>query len=102
MAWSDGRKELQQYSATSGGQLGKREGGTTTMPAIAASRKNMRPYMQVVWRTTTSVGCAMAVCDDTRTQVWCANTSLQETGWATNLMISAGLLAQYGITCAVA
>ena len=27
-------------------------------------------YTQVVWRTTTTVGCAIAVCEDTSEQVW--------------------------------
>jgi len=27
-------------------------------------------YTQVVWRSTTTVGCAMAVCKDSQEQIW--------------------------------
>lgn len=71
LAWSDGRKELQQVTAK---QVVDRWGSekanydytnNSCMPG-----KMCGHYTQVVWRATRKVGCAMAVCDDTQAQVW--------------------------------
>lgn len=39
-----------------------------------AAGKQCGHYTQVVWKTTTEVGCAMAICDD-KSQVWVCNYS---------------------------
>jgi len=69
--WSDGKLERQQVSPVQ------------VVDSWAAERsdydyKNNRcetgkmcgHYTQVVWRTTTLVGCGAAVCEDTQEQVW--------------------------------
>lgn len=71
MAWSDGRKELQQVTPQHVvDSWGSEKADYDYASNSCKPGKICGHYTQVVWRTTTSVGCAMAVCDDTRTQVW--------------------------------
>lgn len=71
LSWSDGRKELQQVSpkqvvdSWSGEKADYDYANNSCAPG-----KMCGHYTQVVWRTTTKVGCAMAVCEDTQQQVW--------------------------------
>jgi len=71
LAWSDGRKELQQVTPK---QVVDSWGSEKT--DYSYENNSCKPgkmcghYTQVVWRTTTAVGCARAVCDDTLAQVW--------------------------------
>ncbi|MDO8263646.1 MAG: CAP domain-containing protein [Gallionella sp.] len=71
LAWSDGRKELQQVSP---GRVvdswGSEKADYDYANNSCTPGKMCGHYTQVVWRTTTAVGCAMAVCEDTRQQVW--------------------------------
>jgi pathogenesis-related protein 1 len=69
--WSDGRKELQKVSPA---QVVDSWGSEKLNYDYA--NNSCRPgkicghYTQMVWRTTTTVGCARAVCEDTQQQVW--------------------------------
>ena len=71
LAWSDGRNELQKVSP---GQVVDSWGSEKADYDYVSNRctqgKMCGHYTQMVWRTTTTVGCAMAVCEDTREQVW--------------------------------
>ena len=71
MKWSDGRKELQKVSPEQvvdnwGSEKADYDyANNSCMPG-----KMCGHYTQMVWRTTTTLGCAIAVCEDTQTQVW--------------------------------
>ncbi len=71
LTWSDGKREVQQVKPMK------------VVDDWASERKNYNyksnscaegkmcgHYTQVVWKTTTTVGCAMAVCEDSRDQIW--------------------------------
>lgn len=69
--WSDGRHELQKINpkkvvddwASERTNYNHNNNGCT-------KGKMCGHYTQVVWKTTTTVGCAVAVCEDSRDQVW--------------------------------
>ncbi len=69
--WSDGRKELQKISPE---QVVNSWGSEKADYDYANNRctpgKMCGHYTQIIWRITTTVGCAMAVCEDTQEQVW--------------------------------
>lgn len=69
--WSDGKREVQQISAKKvvDDWAGERMHFDYRNNRCAKG-KMCGHYTQVVWRTTTMVGCAVAVCEDTREQVW--------------------------------
>lgn len=71
LTWSDGRKELQRVSPE---KVVDSWGSEKSDYDYASNRctagKMCGHYTQMVWRTTRTVGCAMAVCGDTREQVW--------------------------------
>lgn len=69
--WSDGRREVQQVSPkTVVDDWGKERADYDYKSNSCAKGKMCGHYTQVTWRTTTTVGCAVAVCDDSRAQVW--------------------------------
>lgn len=71
LRWSDGRKELQkkspQHVVDNWGS--EREYFNYAKNSCAAG-KVCGHYTQAVWRNTQKVGCAVAVCEDTKEQVW--------------------------------
>lgn len=69
--WSNGRREVQRISPQqvvddwARERLNYDDDGNS-----CATGKVCGHYTQVVWRSTTMVGCGAAVCDDTPDQVW--------------------------------
>ena len=75
LMYSDGKKELQPVSAT---RVTESWGSEKTNYHYAsntcASGKVCGHYTQVVWKTTSEIGCAKTVCGD-NSQVWVCNYS---------------------------
>lgn len=69
--WSDGRRELQPVTAR---MVVDSWGGEKADYDYAAKRckpgKTCGHYTQVVWKSTTEVGCGRAVCADSKEQIW--------------------------------
>ncbi len=69
--WSDGRREVQQVTPAMvvDDWAGERHD-------YSYADNNCKPgkmcghYTQVIWKATTKVGCAYAVCEDSKEQVW--------------------------------
>ena len=71
MNWSDGRKELQKISPEQVvDSWGSEKIDYDYEKNSCTPDKMCGHYTQMVWRTTTTVGCAIAVCEDNLTQVW--------------------------------
>jgi pathogenesis-related protein 1 len=71
MNWSDGRKELQQVSPEQVvDSWGSEKADYDYANNSCAPGKMCGHYTQMVWRTTATVGCARAVCEDNLQQVW--------------------------------
>jgi pathogenesis-related protein 1 len=71
LTWSDGRKELQSVSPEKVVDSWVSEKADYDYADNRCKQGKMcGHYTQIVWRTTTTVGCAMAVCEDTQEQVW--------------------------------
>lgn len=69
--WSDGRRELQKVSPkTVVDDWGNERADYDYKNNSCTKGKMCGHYTQVIWKTTTTVGCAIAVCEDTREQVW--------------------------------
>jgi pathogenesis-related protein 1 len=71
LIWSDGRRELQQVASSKpvdswGGEIQDYSYANNSCRA----GKMCGHYTQMVWRESTHVGCALAVCEDTREQIW--------------------------------
>lgn len=71
LTWSDGRRELQKVSS----EIPVDSWGSEKLD-YSYEENSCKPgkmcghYTQMVWRTSTKVGCAMAVCEDSQEQVW--------------------------------
>jgi len=69
--WSDGKRELQKISPKKVvDSWGSEVSDYNYKDNSCAKGKMCGHYTQVVWKSTTTVGCAVAVCEDTREQVW--------------------------------
>lgn len=69
--WSDGKREVQKISPQKvvdawGSEVKDYNYSRNT----CAQGKMCGHYTQVVWKSTRSVGCAFAVCEDSKEQVW--------------------------------
>lgn len=69
--WSDGRRELQHVSSAK-----PVDSWGSEIHDYSYAKNSCKPgkmcghYTQMVWRDSRKVGCAIAVCEDTREQVW--------------------------------
>lgn len=71
MEWSDGRRELQKVGPkTVVDDWGKERTDYNYKNNSCAKGKMCGHYTQLVWKSTTTVGCAVALCKDTLEQVW--------------------------------
>lgn len=71
MEWSDGRRELQKVSPkTVVDDWGNERKDYNYASNSCAPGKMCGHYTQLVWTSTTTVGCAVAVCKDSVEQVW--------------------------------
>lgn len=69
--WSDGRKEVQKVTpAQVVNSWGSEQADYNYANNRCAAGKVCGHYTQVVWRSTQKVGCARAVCTDSKEQVW--------------------------------
>jgi len=69
--WSDGRRELQQVSSsTPVDSWGKEKADYSYAGNSCKPGKMCGHYTQVIWKGTQKVGCAYAVCEDSKEQVW--------------------------------
>jgi pathogenesis-related protein 1 len=71
LTWSDGHIELQKISPEQVvDSWGHEKEDYDYTNNRCAQGKVCGHYTQIVWRTTTKVGCAVAVCEDVYEQVW--------------------------------
>lgn len=71
LTWSDGRRELQKVSSAKPvDSWGSEIHDYNYAKNSCKQGKMCGHYTQMVWRATTKVGCAMAVCEDSSEQVW--------------------------------
>ncbi len=69
--WSNGKRELQKVSPRKVVDGWSSERADYDYQSNSCAQNRMcGHYTQVVWKTTTTVGCAIAVCEESREQVW--------------------------------
>lgn len=71
LTWSDGRRELQKVSAdVPVDSWGSEQRDYSYAKNSCTPGKMCGHYTQLVWKTSTKVGCAFAVCEDSDEQIW--------------------------------
>lgn len=71
MLWTDGRRELQKVASEKPvDSWGSEKLDYNYAKNSCKPGKMCGHYTQMVWKTSTVVGCAMAVCEDSKEQVW--------------------------------
>ena len=71
VVWSDGRRELSQVPAEKPvDSWGSEQRDYSYANNSCTPGKMCGHYTQLVWKTSTQVGCARAVCEDSQEQVW--------------------------------
>lgn len=71
LKWSDGRRDLQKViSEQVVDSWGSERADYDYAHNHCKQGKMCGHYTQMVWRSTTTVGCAVAVCENTKEQVW--------------------------------
>jgi pathogenesis-related protein 1 len=71
LTWSDGRKELLNVDSKKVVDSWASEKADYDYASNHCTTGKMcGHYTQIVWRTTTTVGCGMAVCENTQEQIW--------------------------------
>ncbi len=69
--WSDGRREVQAIAPeVPVDSWGKEKADFSYTDNRCRPGKTCGHYTQVVWKDTHTVGCAYAVCEDSKEQVW--------------------------------
>jgi pathogenesis-related protein 1 len=69
--WSDGRRELQTVSPKQVvDDWGNERADYNYKNNSCTKGKMCGHYTQVIWKSTTTVGCAVAICEDSSAQVW--------------------------------
>jgi pathogenesis-related protein 1 len=69
--WTDGRRAQQNVSAKRVVEdWGSEKADYDYATNQCTQGKMCGHYTQIVWRNTTKVGCGVAVCEDTKEQVW--------------------------------
>ena len=71
VSWTSGRKDLQKVSSKKVVEdWGSEKADYDYASNMCADGKMCGHYTQIVWRSTTKVGCGAAECKDTQEQVW--------------------------------
>ena len=71
VSWTDGRKALQKVSSKQVVEdWGSEKADFDDASNTCVDGKMCGHYTQIVWRSTTKVGCGVAVCDESQAQVW--------------------------------
>ena len=70
LIWSDGSRELRNVSPKELVDKWASEKASYDYASNECTAETCGHYTQLVWRSTTQLGCAIAVCNDTHEQVW--------------------------------
>lgn len=71
LVWSDGRRELMSIDPEKAvDSWGSEKRNYNYQENSCTTGKMCGHYTQMVWKDTSRVGCAMAVCEDTKDQIW--------------------------------
>lgn len=71
LIWSDGRKETRKIQpAEVINSWGSEKANYDDAANACINGTTCGHYTQIIWHSTSEVGCGMAVCSDTREQIW--------------------------------